>query len=760
MTSLFIDSDSPDQGISEDLSAKASRSFQKQTIAITATFTAEPIEESLAYWMQELVLPSAITFTPYNQLFQQLLDPASLLSQNQRGINVILLRFEDWQRFQTDAEQGKAAHEKIERNVHELTQALQVAAGRSAAPHLVCVCPASPVVNADANRQAFFARMEDRLAEDLAGISGVYLVKSTEVIAAYPVSPYYDAYGDKVGHVPFTPLFFAALGTLIARKIHALLSTPYKVIVVDCDQTLWQGVCGEEGALGVIIDTPRMQLQEFLVAQQAAGVLLCLCSKNNEQDVFDVFTRHHGMRLKREHLVAWRINWQSKSQNLRSLAEELQLSLKSFIFIDDDPLECAEVQAICPEVLTLPLPQDLSRLPHLLRHFWAFDHLRVTSEDKKRTALYGQQLQRQEFQKTSSTLKEFLDGLGLHVEIAPLEEAQLSRVAQLTQRTNQFNCTTIRRTESEIRQFRQADKDSRGECLVVEVSDRFGGYGLVGVILFTVRRGEIEVDTFLLSCRALGRGVEHQMLARLGEIAQEQGVSQVLVPFVPTSQNTPAREFLEGNEAASRQIHGDRWIFSFATETLVGLVYTPPAEQSEVPGRVQSDTSADVAAAENASTSPTRAQTNSIPLLRIATELSTAEQVLQAVAAQRRRRPDIQQPVASPRTRIEEQLLETWAEVLKLDQVGIHDDFLALGGTSLLAVQVISRLRTILQVEVPLQSFFEASTIAQLARIITQLKAGGASVHMPVTRARSRESYRVPMFSTLPAQINTSSHNQ
>src|SRR5437588_10451225 len=121
MTRLFIDSDSLDQGISEDLSAKASAGFQNQTIAITATFTAEPLEESLAFWMQELTLPSTITFAPYNQLFQQLLDPTSLLSKNQRGINVILLRFEDWQRFETDAEEGKRAGEKIERHLHELT---------------------------------------------------------------------------------------------------------------------------------------------------------------------------------------------------------------------------------------------------------------------------------------------------------------------------------------------------------------------------------------------------------------------------------------------------------------------------------------------------------------------------------------------------------------------------------------------------------------------------------------------------------------
>jgi FkbH-like protein len=739
MTTLFRDSGLSDQGVFEDPPANAVRQgLQKQTIAISATFTAEPVGETLAYWMQNLALPSTITFAPYNQLFQQLLDPTSLLSQNQRGINVILLRFEDWLRFDTDAEQGEIPEEKIENHVHELIQALQVAARRSATPHLVCVCPTSSPVEADILRQAFFTRMEDRLAQDLAAISGIYVIRSTEVITTYPVSPLYDPYGDKVGHIPFTPLFFAALGTLIARKIYVLLSTPYKVIVVDCDQTLWQGVCGEDGALGVVIDRPRMQLQEFLVAQQAAGMLLCLCSKNNEQDVLDVFARHPDMRLKREHLVAWRINWQAKSQNLRSLSEELQLSLESFIFIDDNPLECAEVQASCREVLIFPLPQDLGRLAHLLRHFWAFDHLRVTAEDKKRTVLYEQQLQRQAFQKESSTLKDFLEGLKLHVQIAPLEEAQLNRVTQLTQRTNQFNCSTIRRTESEIHQFCRADKGRGGECLVVEVSDRFGDYGLVGVILFTVGPGELEVDTFLLSCRSLGRGVEHQMLAKLGEIAHERGVSRVLIPFIPTSQNTPAREFLESIEAASQQFHSDRWSFNFATKTLIGLIYTPPAEKTEDPGGVLSKKSADLVATTNVSTPRTTTEAKSIPLLRIATELSTAEQVLQAVAAQRRRHPSGQQPVSTPLTRIEEQLVEIWAEVLKLDRVGIHDDFFALGGTSLHATQVASRLQTNLQVEIPLRYFFEAPTAAQLAEIVTQLKVQGTTSRNEEAKSDSR----------------------
>ena len=720
MIPLSAKSDSSDQGRAKGpLVSTIRQDLRKQTIAIAATFTAEPVEDVLAFWMQELGAPSAIAFAPYHQLFQQLLDPTSLLATNQRGVNVVLLRFEDWLRFETDGEHGKAAEEKIERSVRELSQTVQVAAGRSATPYLVCVCPASPAGETDAHRQAFFVRVEGQLAEDLAGLGGVHLIRSAEVTALYPVAQVYDPYGDKVGHVPYTPLFFAALGTLLARRIYALCSTPHKVIVVDCDQTLWQGVCAEDGALGVVVDEPRMYLQEFLVAQQAAGMLLCLCSKNNEQDVFDVFTRHPDMRLKREHLVAWRINWQPKSQNLRSLAEELQLSLESFIFIDDSPLECAEVQASCPEVLTFPLPQDLGRLPQLLQHFWAFDHLRVTAEDKNRTELYVQQVKRQALQKASSSLKDFLEGLELRVRIIPMGEAQLSRVAQLTQRTNQFNCTTIRRTESEIRQFCREGRG--GECLVVEVGDRFGDYGLVGVILFTVGPGELEVDTFLLSCRVLGRGVEHRMLARLGEIARERGANRVLVPFLPTAKNTPALEFLEGNENGFEQADGTRRCFSFDAESLVGLVYAPLAEKAAAPLEELSEKAGDVVTARGVSTPQTEAK--SLALLRKAMELSSAAQVLQAVSAQRRQHPGVRQPVAVPRTKVEEQLVEIWAEVLKLERVGIHDDFFALGGGSLQAAQIAARLYVDLHVEVPLHRFIEAPTVARFAEMVSQLQA-------------------------------------
>ncbi len=554
---------------------------EEQGIAIAATFTAEPVEDALAFWMQELDMPSRIAFAPYNQVFQQLLEPHSLLARNEQGVNVILIRFEDWLRYASNdqAESGPpaTAASKVERNVQDLIQALQTATARSVTPHLLCLCPASPPALADGQLATLLDRMTALLAEELADVPGVYLVTPDDLNSLYPVAEYHDAYADELGHVPYTPALFTALGTLIARRIYAIQSQPYKVIVLDCDQTLWRGVCGEDGPLGVEIDAPHRALQVFMTAQHEAGMLLCLCSKNVESDVWAVFDHHPDMPLRREHLVSWRINWQPKSENLKSLARELDLGLDSFILLDNNPVECAEVQANCPEVLVLQLPQDAGHIPRFLQHVWAFDHIKVTDLDRQRTLLYKQNAERKRFAGDSLTFDDFLAGLELEIEMTELTLSTLPRVAQLTQRTNQFNMTTIRRSEREIQNLCLAGD---AECLVVEVRDRFGDYGLVGVMILTAHDEAIKVDTFLLSCRTLGRGVEHQMLARLGEIARQRDCNRVDVVYRPTPKNQPALNFLEEVGSQFKRPADDGLLFEFPAEFAARLTHRSRASES------------------------------------------------------------------------------------------------------------------------------------------------------------------------------------
>ena len=487
-------------------------------IAISATFTADAIQPGLAFWMRELGLPADLRFAAYHQVFQELLDPAGLLAGNTSGVNVVLVRFDDWPA-------GQAAG---------FVDAVRAAVGRVSVPLIVVLCPGA-------------IQLDEEVRRGVAGLPSVYLLTAAEIAALYPVAEVHDPHADDLGRVPYTPLYFVALATALARKIHAITAPPFKAIALDCDDTLWAGICGEDGPEGVVLDAPRRALQELMAERRRAGMLLALCSKNNPEDVAATFRAHPEMPLAPGDFVARRINWDSKAANLASLAEELELGLDTFILVDDNPKEVREVEAGAPQVLALLLPARAEEIPGFLAHVWAFDRARVTEEDRRRGEMYSQRAERARAARSSASLEEFLASLELDVKIAPLEPAQVDRVAQLTMRTNQMNATCIRRTAAEISRLGE-------ECLTVHVTDRFGSYGLCGAIVFRVAALALEVDTFLLSCRALGRGVEHRMVARLGEIALDRGLQTVEIPFVAAQRNRPALLFQIGRASCRERV--------------------------------------------------------------------------------------------------------------------------------------------------------------------------------------------------------------
>jgi FkbH-like protein len=629
-----------------------------RAIAISATFTAEAIQPGLEFWARELGLDYEIRFAGYNQLFQQLLDPAGLFARNRGGFNVALLRFEDWLR-----DGGPAG---LEERARRLAEAVRAAAASFSAPLILAICPPSP------RHEATVEKAERMVREGTADLAAVHLV------APEPVAEAHDPHGDELGHVPYTPVFFVALATAIARKIHAISTPPFKVIALDCDETLWAGICGEDGPRGVVVDAPRRALQEFMAERRRAGMLLALASKNNEEDVAETFRAHPEMPLRLEDFVARRVNWEAKSANLASIAEELGLNLDSFILVDDNPKESTEAQAGCPEALALPLPARAEEIPEFLKHVWAFDRARVTEEDRKRPELYAQQTERAKAERASASLEEFLASLQLEVHIAPMEPAQLARVAQLTQRTNQMNASCVRRTEAEIQALLASGE---AECLTVHVKDRFGSYGLTGVVIFRCAGGALVAETFLLSCRVLGRRVEHRMVARLGEIAMERGLARVEIPFVAGQRNRPAALFLESLGGAP-----------------VGQS-VPEAPKAQV-GR------------------PRACPTDYV---KIATELRDPQQILERIRAASRRPALAGCPLgpAPPRTPLERELAELWAGLLNFGAVGIHDNFFELGGHSLLAVQLLSRVRHIYGIELSLEVVYSGEfTVAELAKAV------------------------------------------
>ena len=181
---------------------------------------------------------------------------------------------------------------------------------------------------------------------------------------------------------------------MLSRRLFVMKTSPFKVVVLDCDNTVWKGVVGEDGVDGIEFDPARQRFHAKLLEQQKAGKILCLASKNEEFDAMAVFDEREDLTIKREHLVTWRINWMPKSQNIREMAQELNLGLDSFIFIDDNPVECAEVRAGCPDVLVVQFPETPEAIDKVTNHLWAFDNLSITAEDQKRTQLYQQNLER------------------------------------------------------------------------------------------------------------------------------------------------------------------------------------------------------------------------------------------------------------------------------------------------------------------------------------------------------------------------------
>src|SRR5215471_3569958 len=228
-----------------------------RAIAISATFTAEAIQPGLAFWAGELALEYEIRFAPYNQVFQQLLDPAGLFARNRGGFNIALIRFEDWRQA------------GIEDEARRLVETIAGAAAAHVSPLILVICP--PV----------YAAAEAVLRAGVADLPSVHVIGSCEIEGLYPVPEIHDPHANELGHLPYTPEFFVALATAVARKIHAIANPPYKAIALDCDDTLWAGICGEDGPQGVALDPPRRALQEFMAERAAEGMLLALCSKNN-----------------------------------------------------------------------------------------------------------------------------------------------------------------------------------------------------------------------------------------------------------------------------------------------------------------------------------------------------------------------------------------------------------------------------------------------------------------------------------------------
>jgi FkbH-like protein len=534
----------------------SSNGLPKVGVVVLSSFTVDPLSPLLTEALERAGLYGEIQLGDFGQIEQAILDPGSVLYRACPGIVVLIPAAEDLlaplfarpSQFATaDADalaESQAA--SLARSIEVLLERLPtatcyvVACGPQHAPAEYVLDPRSP--------QRGQTAVESLLAK----------VRELSALSPRAVVVDWDWYTRRTGTAAFhdprlwylarmrlSPVGLAAMADLIVNHVRAARGHPYKVVVLDLDNTLWGGVVGEVGLQGIELGEEQLGLafrefQRELLKLHDAGVLLAIASKNNPDDALEVFREHPSMVLKREHFAAVRINWQDKATNVRELAEELNLGVDSFVFLDDNPVEREWLRRALPAVLVPELPLDPVERPGFLRALPAFQRVTLTEADRIRAESYAVQAQRAEVRSSASSFEEFLASLEQEVTVEPLQAQTLARAAQMCQRTNQFNLTTRRYTAADLEgKLRSPETD----VYVVAVKDRFGDSGITGVGILRVSGDSAEVDSMLLSCRVLGRKVEDVLLHVLAERARERGARYLVGRYLPTAKNGQVASF-------------------------------------------------------------------------------------------------------------------------------------------------------------------------------------------------------------------------
>ena len=332
----------------------------------------------------------------------------------------------------------------------------------------------------------------------------------------------------------------------IARHVGCLFRPRRKVLVVDLDETLWGGIVGEDGVEGIALGEawPGPAFHAFhrtLRDLRQSGILLAICSKNEEADARAVFERRSEITLAWDDFTAYRINWQNKAENLIELSAELGLGLNSFVFVDDNPKECALVRQTLPQVEVVELGKRPELFSDQLLASQAFDVLRVSREDSLRAESYRHERQRSDLVEMATNLETFYHSMNLRLSIRPAEAETLERVHKLLNKTNQFNLTLDRPTLEEVRQRQDADSD----IYCAELTDRFGEYGIIAALELCSKSDQLCIANLAVSCRALGCLVEDSLLAFSSAQAAAHGASVLVADFVPGPRNGQVPEVLQ-----------------------------------------------------------------------------------------------------------------------------------------------------------------------------------------------------------------------
>ncbi|HMD16692.1 MAG TPA: HAD-IIIC family phosphatase [Terriglobales bacterium] len=551
-------------------------------LAILRSFTVEPIVPLLRSEAFAHGIDLEVHVGDFNTYVQDMLDSQSSLYRFAPRAVVLAVRTEQvapelWRDFADLApEAAQQAAERVVRGYEQWIGAFRKHSQSALIVHSL-ERPSSPSLGvlddqSEAGQSGLIRQINRELRRIAAGFHGVYALDYDALVARHGSEQWHDERKWLTARLPIAAGYLLQMAREWMRFIVPLSGRTAKVLVVDLDNTLWGGVIGEDGMAGIKVGpeypgAAYQGLHRALLDLSRKGILLAVCSKNNLADAMEALEKHPGMLLRPKHFAAMRINWTDKAQNLREIAQELNVGIEALAFMDDNPFEREQVRAALPEVTVIDLPKNPLEYAAAVRNCAAFERLTLSAEDRQRTEMYAAQKERSGNEQTFQSKEDFFRFLEQEAELEPVTDLTLARVAQLTQKTNQFNLTTRRYTEPQIAEM---TKQPGWHVFSIRLRDRFGDHGLVGVAIAHDVGEQCEVDTFLLSCRVIGRTVETALLAHLAESAAQRGRKRLEGWYLPTKKNAPARDFYQqhGFEWQVTNCEGSLWTLDLTSCTL------------------------------------------------------------------------------------------------------------------------------------------------------------------------------------------------
>ena len=527
-------------------------------IAYLSSYTSEILEPYICVELAQYNFLAQHYFAPIHQFEQEVFYKNSLLYKHYPYIIIIHNMLEDMHpnlvvRFSSYSQSELC---KIVKNMVSRYESILKAVRENSNSIIICINFSA--INFQTNelvhsltmhkKNNYIHELNIKILSLCSSISSCYSLDYASIISQVGLSNWIDQKLYLMAKIPFSQHGQIALGRSIARMIHSVKNQPSKCLVFDLDNTIWSGVIGEDGISGIQISDSYpgnsfKNLQRTILKLYDHGVLLAVASKNNINDALEVFRNHSDCLIKEKHLSAMEINWNDKATSIQKIAKKLNIGLDSIVFFDDNPVERNLVSTYLPEVKIIAVPTSHMFYSDALNNSGYFDIISITEDDKNRTKMLKQNLNRDELKDNSRDLSSFLSSLNIKVNVDFVTDATISRVVQLVNKTNQFNLTTQRYSEAEIKNFIELGHI----VLYLQTSDRFGDSGISGVSIIKNNNNIWLIDSFLLSCRVLGKKIETAFLCEIISIVKSKSAIKLQGQYRPTLKNDITSSFYKNH---------------------------------------------------------------------------------------------------------------------------------------------------------------------------------------------------------------------